>query len=222
MVAIPWHGVDNGWRILPEPRGILQKGPRTPRAMLADTLHVSLDALEAGLDEIRCSPRDTGTLAWIVRRPAVDAREVVTEGRLDLVEGLVGDNWIDRGNSHMPGGVADPERQLTLMNVRAADLVAGTPERRALAGDQLYVEFDLGEANLPAGARLAVGEAVVEISAVPHTGCAKFKARFGRDALRLVSTPEGRALRLRGANAKVVVPGVIRVGDTVRKVTKYE
>ena len=162
--------------------------------MLADTLHVPLDVLEAGLDVVRRSPRSEGALAEIVRRPAVDVREVVDEGRLDVVEGLVGDNWLDRGNSRMPGGVADPERQLTLMNVRAADLVAGTPERRALAGDQLYVDFDLSEANLPAGARLVMGEAVVEISAVPHTGCAKFKARFGRDALRFVSTPEGRAL----------------------------
>jgi MOSC domain-containing protein YiiM len=103
------------------------------------------------------------------------------------------------------------------MNARAASLVAIEPERRPLAGDQLYVDFDLSLSNLPPRSRLGIGSAVIEITATPHTGCAKFVARFGADAQRWVNSPQGRELRLRGANARVVQPGTVCVGDMVRK-----
>ena len=156
----------------------------------------------------------------IVARPAVDARDVLEEGRLDLERGLVGDTWRVRGSSSTPDGSAHPDAQLTVMNARAAALVAGTADHGGLAGDQLYLYLylDLSTARLPAGSRLQIGEAVIEITAQPHRGCAKFAARFGNEALRLVNTGEGPALGLRGRNAKVVVPGVIRRGDTVRLV----
>lgn len=179
--------------------------------------HLSLADLEAGLDRVREAPADLGTLEMIVRRPAVDAREQLDEDHLDLAEGLAGDTWRPRGNRHTPDGSADPQAQLTVMNVRAAALVAVDPARRELAGDQLYVDLDISVANLPAGTRLALGDAVIEVSEKPHLGCAKFQARFGNDALRLVNSPVGRELRLRGLNARVVVPGTIRRGDSVRK-----
>ena len=103
------------------------------------------------------------------------------------------------------------------MSARAADLVGGTRERWALAGDQLYVDLDVSEANLPAGTRLAVGTAVTEISALPHTGCKKFVARFGLEAMLFVNAPDGRALRLRGVNARIVESGLVRPGDEIRK-----
>src|SRR5579864_3339669 len=143
----------------------------------------------------------------IIRRPAVDQREELDEAVLDLSAGLVGDTWSQRPSRATPDGSPDPAAQLTVMNVRMAALVAGIPERRQLAGDQLFVDLDLSEANLPAGARLAIGEAVIEMSSKPHTGCSKFSGRFGLDALRFVNSPEGRELRMRGANARVVVPG---------------
>lgn len=179
--------------------------------------HQTTAALEAGLDEIRAAPAESGRLELIVRRPAVDEREVLAQAQLDPVDGLVGDTWRARGNRRTPDGSADLDAQVTLMNARAAALVAADPDRRPLAGDQLYVDLDLSVTNLPAGTRLAVGDAVIELSAKPHTGCAKFSARFGRDALRFVNSPEGRQLRLRGANARVVVGGTIRTGDEVRK-----
>ena len=176
--------------------------------------HVTQGELEAGLERIRRAPRDEGPLLRIVRRPRPGEREVLDEGRLDLAEGLVGDGW-----SRRPGrrGAPNPDAQLTLMRSRVAELVAGDPERWALAGDQLYVDLDLSEENLPAGARLAVGSALLELTPPPHTGCKKFAQRFGIDAMLLVNSPAGRALRLRGANARVVEPGSIAVGDVVRK-----
>ena len=179
--------------------------------------HLTYDELEAGLDYIRQAPSDEGTLELIVRRPQRLQREVLEVAILDLHEGLVGDNWRTRGSSS--DGAAHPDKQLNIMSARASALVAADPDRRALAGDQLHLDIDLSHSSLPAGTRLQIGaEAVIEITAEPHTGCGKFRARFGPDALRFVNSPVGRALRLRGACAKVVVPGEIRRGDPVRRV----
>lgn len=180
--------------------------------------HPTTEELEAGLDEIRRAPRDTGTIALIVRRPAENEREVLAEAQLDLAEGLVGDMWRVRGSKRTPDGSAHPDMQLTLMNARVTDLVAGGGrDRWALAGDQIYVDFDISVENLPPGAQVAVGSAVIEVTAEPHTGCAKFAARFGGDAHRFVNVKAHRHLRLRGVNAKVVQPGTVATGDTIRK-----
>lgn len=176
--------------------------------------------LEAGLDEIRRAPKEEGAIALIVRRPAVDQREVLAEGRLDVAEGLVGDNWRARGSRSMPDGSANPEMQINVMSARAVACVARARERWSLAGDQLFLDFDLSVENLPIGKRLALGEAIIEVTAPPHTGCAKFAARFGRAALEFVNSTAGKALRLRGLNARVVQSGMIRTGDRVRKLAR--
>jgi hypothetical protein len=175
------------------------------------------DDLQAGIDEIRRSPSTDGTVELIARRPAVDEREVVEEAELDLENGLVGDTWFERGSRSTADGSADPKAQLTLMNARLAALVAGPQERWPLAGDQLYVDLDLSKDNLPPGTLLAVGSAVIEATDEPHTGCAKFSARFGSDALRFINSPLGRQLQLRGINARVVESGRVRQGDPIRK-----
>jgi hypothetical protein len=177
----------------------------------------TLEALADRLPHIQQSPQCEGTLALIVRRPQVDAREVLAEAGLNTVEGLEGDSWNKRGSSRTADGSPHPDMQLNLMNVRVVGAVAGSMKRWPLAGDQLYVDLDLSRANLPPGTRLAIGSAVIEITAQPHTGCGKFSARFGVDALKFVNSPEGRALGLRGVNAKVITPGRVRAGDTVRK-----
>jgi len=176
-----------------------------------------LARLEESLDHIRNAPSDAGTVELIARRPAVDEREVLTEARLDIHDGLVGDTWPTRGSSRTPDGGPNPDSQITLMNARAATAIAGERERWALAGDQIYVDLDLSQTNLPPGSRIQIGSAVIEFSETPHTGCAKFSARFGNDALRFVNSPAGRELRLRGANCRVVMAGIVRPGDVIRK-----
>jgi len=180
--------------------------------------HLTMEELEAGLADILRSPQDEGVLELIVRRPAVDEREVLRQAELDPAEGLVGDNWGVRGSSRTPDGSPHPDMQLNIMSARVIALVAQRRERWPLAGDQLYIDMDLSEENLPAGTQLSLGAAVIEITAQPHTGCRKFVARFGPDALKFVNSPAGKRLHLRGVNAKVVRPGVIRVGDTAKKI----
>lgn len=187
-------------------------------AAAAGARHLTAAELEAGLGGILLAPKDRGPLELIVRRPYVGGREVLDEGELSLTEGLVGDNWKDRGSSRTADGSPHPDMQLNVMSARVLALVAQGRERWRLAGDQLVVDLDLSHENLPAGTRLAVGSAVIEVTGQPHTGCKKFVERFGLDAMKFVNTPEGRRLRLRGLNAKVVRPGVIRAGDAVRKV----
>lgn len=186
--------------------------------MVAEIKHLTMEELERGLDHICQSPKDEGVLELIVRRPQVNEREVLVEGELSLVEGLVGDSWNTRGSSRTSDGSAHKEMQLNIMNSRVSALVAQGKDRWKLAGDQLYIDMDLSAENLPAGTRLAVGSAVIEISALPHTGCKKFVSRFGLDAMKFVNSALGQQLHLRGVNAKVLRGGVIRVGDIVRKI----
>ena len=168
------------------------------------------DELVAGLDLVRESPRDAGTLEMIVGRPAVDERILLVSGELDGEVGLVGDRW-SRGSK------PNPKAQLTVMNARAAQLVAGDRSRWALAGDQLYADFDLSPANIPPGTRLAIGSAVIEVSDQPHLGCEKFAARFGQTARLFANSPDGLSVSFRGINTRVVQSGTVHVGDAVRK-----
>ena len=180
--------------------------------------HATLEELEAGLDHIRESPADGGPVHMIVRRPEVDAREVIAEGELDVAVGLVGDSWKDRGSTVTPTGGPNIAAQTTIINSRLLALLAQSEERWPLAGDQLVIDIDMSEENLPAGARLSIGSAVIEISKEPHTGCRKFAERFGQDGLRFISTPMGRQMRMRGINTRVVQSGTIRVGDVATKI----
>lgn len=179
--------------------------------------HLTTAELEAGLTEVRQSPPREGVLEMIVRRPQTGQREVLAVGQLDLSEGLVGDNWLTRGSALTADGSAHPEMQLNIMNARVIALVAQNKERWSLAGDQLFIDLDLSTDNLPPGSQIAIGAAVIEVSAQPHTGCQKFVERFGEAAMKFVNSSIGRQLRLRGLNARVVKAGVIRVGDKVKK-----
>ncbi len=179
--------------------------------------HLTTDELEAGLDHICQSPEDSGPLRMIVRRPDIDRREVVADGTLDVAVGLVGDSWQARGSTRTPDGGPNPAAQVTIINARLLALLAQSEKRWPLAGDQLVIDIDMSTQNLPPGTRVAIGSAVIEVSEEPHTGCAKLAQRFGDDALRFISTPTGRRVRLRGVNTRVVQSGSIRVGDAATK-----
>jgi MOSC domain-containing protein YiiM len=179
---------------------------------------LTMAELEAGLEQVQRSPANDGVLEMIVRRPSSGVREELGEGELDPAAGLVGDTWSKRGSRRTADGSAHPDMQINVMNARAAALVAQHRSRWALAGDQLFVDLDLSEANLPAGTRLAIGSAVIEVTAEPHTGCGKFADRFGVDAAAFVNATRYRDLHLRGVNARVVQAGTIRTGDRVTKI----
>ncbi len=203
-----------GTPILPAAHAASAAGGRT-----ADAAHHRTAAeLEAGFDRVLASPGDGGTLEMIVRRPAVNQREAVEEGRLTLEAGLEGDTWNVRRGYVTEDGSPDPDAQITLTNSRFAALIAGSRDLWPLAGDQLYVDLDLSVDNLPPGARFRIGDAAIEIAALPHTGCKKYAQRFGAQALKFTATPEGRQRNLRGIYARVVEPGTVRVGDTIHRI----
>jgi len=185
--------------------------------MQAEIKRPSAADLEAGLDEIRKSPKDQSVLDLIVSRPEEDAREVMELADLNVEIGLVGDTWQDRPSIRSGDGKAHPDMQITLMNSRVVNLVAQSKDRWPLAGDQLFADLDLSKANVPPGTRISVGEAILEATNQPHTGCKKFAERFGVDALEFISSPTSKELQLRGINLKVVQGGEIRPGDAVKK-----
>jgi len=180
--------------------------------------HLTTEELEAALDHLRQTPKDDGVLHLIVRRPEVDQREVLEEAELDVMLGLIGDNWSVRGSRRTPDGSAHPEMQINIMNSRVTALVAQEKDRWPLAGDQLYIEMDLSKENLPAGSRIAVGSVVLEVSALPHTGCHKFVSRFGLEAMQFVNSEIGKQMCLRGINAKIVQGGTVKIGQTAKKI----
>lgn len=181
-----------------------------------DAFHLTAEQVDSGLATVRQSPRDVGVLELIVIRPAVDGRIVLPQVEVDAAHGLAGDTWESRGSSKTPDGSANPGDQVTVMNSRFARLIAATPDRVPLAGDQLYLDLDLSWANLPTGTRLEFDEVVLEVTDVPHTGCSKFRERFGMPALRATNTAEGKELRLRGINATVIRGGMLRSGEAAR------
>lgn len=179
--------------------------------------HLTIEQLHEGLPHIQQSPRDEGVLKAIVIRPKTDERSQLAFCELSLEGGVHGDNWALGCWKSLPDGSPHPDVQVAITNSRAIDLIAGDSGRWALAGDNLYVDFDLSEQNLSAGQLLAIGEVLLEITEIPHNGCGKFSARFGNDALKFVNSTVGKQLHLRGIYARVVTSGIVRVGDVVRK-----
>ena len=178
---------------------------------MSDPKHLTTAELEVGLEHIKLSPKNEGPVKLIVRRPERDAREILDQAELHPDYGLIGDSWRTRSENPRP------TNQLTIMNARAIALFAQHKNRWHLAGDQLFVDLDLSSENLPPGTQLALGASVIEVSDEPHTGCKKFVARFGVDAMNFANSPLGRQLNLRGINAQVIRGGVVRIGDYARK-----
>jgi len=175
------------------------------------------EQLESGLDFILQSPDDLGSLEMIVIRPAENERKILESGELSIEKGLVGDNWATRGSKRTKDGSANPDQQLNIMNSRSIALIAGSKDNWKLAGDQLFIDLNLSDKNLPPGSRLGIGNSIIEITDIPHNGCKKFATRFGVEAVKFANSKTYKEYHLRGVNAKIVRPGSIRVGDIVKK-----
>ena len=182
-------------------------------------VHKLITELEVGMAQLLEAPQDRGNLELIVIRPTKEQRQILDEAWLSPEAGVQGDNWAKGCWKSLPDGRPDPDVQVTIMSARLARLVMGEDKSHwALAGDQLIADLDLSEGNLPVGQRLVLGDAVLEITSVPHRGCAKYRARFGDEALRFINTDEGRRMNLRGIYAKILQAGRVRVGDVLKKV----
>ena len=179
---------------------------------------VNTDQIVAGLSHVTASPADGGRLELIIVRPAEGERVLPESVRVSPELGVEGDKWVRSRGHDTPDGDPDPRTQVTLMNARILRLISGEEGRMPLAGDNLIVDLDLSDENMAPGQRLSVGEAVLEVTEVPHNGCGAFLDRYGRDAVKFVNSPEGKRLHLRGLHAKVITAGVVSVGDEVRKV----
>jgi MOSC domain-containing protein YiiM len=172
----------------------------------------TFDELEALWSATPAPPRERGTVRLLTLRRAPSGHETPEAVEVTVEDGLVGDRWslaIER----------DPDRasQVTLMNATVAELVAAGEQPLHEAGDNILVDYDIGVDNLPVGSRLQIGEVVVEVSPIPHTGCSKFSGRFGQDALRWVNWRHWRDRRLRGVNCRVISGGTVRLGDLVER-----
>ena len=185
--------------------------PVHKRNIMPTLIHKTTAELNEALPFIQQSPQTAGILEAIVARPGTNERTVLKEAQLSLEGGLQGDRW------HKKYGPDHTENQISIINIRVIDLMATDPDHRILAGDNLYVDFDISADHLKPGQQFSIGEVVLEITPKPHNGCKKFAQRFGQDAVRWVNTPTGKHLHLRGIFARVIQGGTIRVGDTIRR-----
>ena len=170
---------------------------------------LTVEELEARWEQTEKSPQDMGTVEMIVRRPKPEQREELESATFTAEAGLAGDDWLRRS--------ADPEAQITMMNSRLIHLLAGDKSRWAEAGDQLFVDLDISQDNLPPGTQLQIGEVVMEVSPLPHTGCTKFARRFGGAARKWIMSEVGEQERRRGVYTRVIQDGLIKLGDRIKK-----
>jgi hypothetical protein len=182
--------------------------------------HASTVELNQGLADVTASPTDSGRLESIVVRPATNERRTLESATLTPEGGIDGDRWVSDSYYRLKDGRSDPRCQVSIMNARFLRQIASDDSAMCLAGDNLIVDLDLSEANLPAGSQLAIGsEVVIEVSDLSHTGCSKFEKRYGQEARAFANNKQGASLHLRGRYTQVIRGGTIRVGDAVRKVT---
>ena len=172
----------------------------------------TLADLEHRFSAMRPAERDKGRVVLLVRRGDRGQREALDHADMTPESGMPGDAW---GRQRRPSSDA----QLTVMQANVAELIAnGQPF--LLFGDNVFLDLDLSAANIPPGTRIRAGSVTLEVTPMPHTGCRKFRERFGDAALRFVSKPELRDLNLRGVYMRVVESGRISVGDPVEVISR--
>jgi MOSC domain-containing protein YiiM len=175
-------------------------------------MHLPFETLQQQFDDLPAPPQDRGTVVLVVSRPDTGIRELPERCSLTLTGGVHGDRWSRKSG-------AKPDNQITIIRSDVARLVANgqAPE---LCGDNLHVDLDLSDQNLPAGTRVRIGTALCEVTPLPHTGCSKFSARFGPDARAFTNAPENAHLRLRGLHVRVIEEGTVSPGDAIEVLSR--
>lgn len=175
------------------------------------TQHLPREALIATLRAHR-PPRDVGSVVLLVARAVDHARSTPERVLLQPNAPLPGDRW-DPANKY---GTAN---QLSVMDAGVARAVCNGQDL-ALPGDNLLLDLDLSEANLPVGSVVAIGAAHCEVTEKAHTGCKLYTQRFGIDAMRLTADEQWKTSRLRGLFLRVLRAGEVAVGDPVRVLSR--
>lgn len=179
---------------------------------------VTQPEIDQRLSSVLDSPKDQGTVEMIVVRPFKNQRKTLIHVLFSPEAGVTGDNWKTQCWKKLNDGQSDPDVQVAIMNARMIDMLTDDKAHWPLAGDQLFVDFDLSVTNLSPGDQLQIGDAVLQITAEPHRGCSKFKQRFGELAMHCVNSAQGDAHRLRGIYAKIISAGNVSVGDVIHKI----
>lgn len=187
----------------------MSKSPQNP---------VSAAELAAALPHVLAAPREEGIVTMLCARPKPNARTFPDHLTLTRAQGVAGDFEMSRPWLVLPDGRPDPRNQVSIMPARVLDLVWRERDRIPHPGDNIVVDMDLSEANLPVGTMLQAGTAVLRVSDEPNDGCAKWKVRCGRAAFDWVAAPENRVLRLRGLFCSIERDGVLRLGDRIGRV----
>jgi len=160
------------------------------------------------------SPRDSGRVERLVIRPRHGApaeRETPDTIELKPGEGILGDRWID-------DEAGSEGTQVSLINIHVLRSLATDEDQGLLSGDNLQVDLDLTEANLPIGSQLEIGSAILEVSDAIHRPCDRFVERFSAGAAKKVARAGRKARRGRGVLCTIAKGGSIRVGDEIRVV----
>ena len=175
-------------------------------------LHLDARAIDERLAALPAPPRDEAVVELVVVRPESDRRITPDRARLTPEGGVEGDRWA-LAERRVLGA------QVTLMRADVARVFAnGQPI--SLPGDNLLVTIDLSPENLPTGTLVRVGSAVCTVTDKPHTGCAKFEARFGRAAREATLSPAYASTRLRGLHLRVLEAGDVGPGDRLVVLTR--
>jgi hypothetical protein len=169
--------------------------------------HLSYAVLFERISALPPAPKDEGSVAAVVVRPAAGERATPLRCRLSPDRGVVGDRW---GRSSRRIAAA----QVSVMRADVASVIANG-QALAAFGDNLLVDLDLSFQNLNHGTRLQIGGAICEVTAKPHSPCAKFADRFGEDARTLTEADAFRSWRLRGLFVQVLVGGDVGPGDCI-------
>ena len=166
--------------------------------------HLPMNELERLLSKLQ-PMRDRGTLSLIVSRGFMGKRNTPDRVTLTPDGGVPNDTWFRE----------QPEKRVAQLSVMRIDVcrMFANGQDPAIAGDNLLIDLDLSDENLPCGSQLRLGGALLEVTPEPHDGCLKFKQRFGADALRMTATH--RSQHLRGIYMKTIEAGEITVGDPI-------